>query len=43
VDKLSVVFAILFAAALLREKVGWQQWLGGSFIVVGAVVLALKY
>jgi transporter family protein len=43
VDKLSVVFAILFAAVLLREKVGWQQWLGGSFIVVGAVVLALKY
>jgi len=28
VDKLSVVFAILFAALLLREKVGWQQWLG---------------
>jgi transporter family protein len=42
VDKLSVVFAILFAAILLREKVGWQQCLGGSFIVVGAVVLALK-
>src|SRR6266567_1577708 len=40
VDKLSVVFAILFAAVLLREKVGWQQWLGGSFVVVGAVILA---
>jgi transporter family protein len=43
VDKLSVVFAILFAAVLLREKVGWQQCLGSSFIVVGAIVLALKY
>ena len=43
VDKLSVVFAILFAAILLQEKVGWQQWLGGSFVVVGAVILALKY
>jgi len=42
VDKLSVVFAILFAAVLLREKVGWQQWLGGSFVVVGAVILAAK-
>ena len=42
VDKLSVVFAILFAAVLLREKVGWQQWVGGSFVVVGAVILALK-
>ena len=42
VDKLSVVFAILFAAALLREKVGWHQWLGGSFVVVGAVILAVK-
>src|SRR5882724_5703022 len=42
VDKLSVVCAILFAVVLLREKVGWQQWLGGSFVVVGAVILALK-
>jgi len=42
VDKLSVVFAILFAAVLLHEKLGWQQWVGGSFVVVGAVILALK-
>ena len=31
VDKLSVVFAILFAAVLLHEKLGWQQ-LGGRFV-----------
>ena len=43
VDKLSVVFAILFAGVLLHEKLGWQQWVGGSFVVVGAVILALKY
>jgi len=43
VDKLSVVFAIVFAAILLREKIGWQQLAGGSFVVVGAVILALKY
>ena len=42
VDKLSVVFAIFFAAVLLHEKLGWQQWVGGSFVVVGAVILALK-
>jgi len=42
VDKLSVVFAILFAAILLHEKLGWQQWVGGSFVVVGAVILAFK-
>jgi len=42
VDKLSVVFAIVFAAVLLRERVGWQQLVGGSFVVVGAVILALK-
>jgi len=42
VDKLSVVFAILFAAVLLHEKLGWQQWVGGSFVVTGAVILAVK-
>ena len=42
VDKLSVVFAILFAATLLHEKLGWQQCVGGSFVVTGAVILAIK-
>ena len=42
VDKLSVVFAILFAVVLLHEKLGWQQWVGGSFVVTGAVILAVK-
>jgi transporter family protein len=42
VDKLSVVFAILFAVVLLREKLGWQQWIGGACVVVGAVILATK-
>lgn len=40
VDKLSVVFAILLAALILREKIGWQHWLGGTFIVLGAIILA---
>jgi uncharacterized membrane protein len=42
VDKLSVVFAILFAALLLHEKLGWHQWLGGALILLGALVLAWK-
>jgi transporter family protein len=42
VDKLSVVFAIAFAALILREHLGWQQWVGGALIVTGAVVLTIK-
>jgi transporter family protein len=42
VDKLSVVFAITFAALLLNEKIGWRQGLGGSFVVIGAIILAHK-
>jgi transporter family protein len=40
VDKLSVVFAILLAALVLQEKLTWQHWLGGSLILLGAVILA---
>ncbi len=40
VDKLSVVFAIVLAALVLQEKLNWQHWLGGSFIVLGAIILA---
>lgn len=42
VDKLSVVFAIVLAALLLHEKLGWQHWIGGSLILLGAIVLAWK-
>jgi transporter family protein len=41
VDKLSVVFAIGFAALILREHLGWPQWVGGALIVSGAMVLTL--
>src|SRR5579872_472859 len=40
VDKLSVVFAILLAALVLHEKLTWQHWLGGSLILLGAIILA---
>ena len=42
VDKLSVVFVIAFAALFLREHLTWHQWIGGSLVVAGAVVLAWK-
>ena len=42
VDKLSVVFVIALAAVFLGEKLSWHQWVGGSLILAGAVVIALK-
>ncbi|MEY2536814.1 MAG: bacterial/archaeal transporter family protein [Verrucomicrobiota bacterium] len=41
-DKLSVLFAILFAAIVLRETLTWHHWVGGSLVLTGAVVLAFK-
>jgi transporter family protein len=40
VDKLSVVFAIVLAAVVLGEKLQWQHYVGGAFIVTGALILA---
>ena len=42
IDKLSIVFVLVFAALFLREKLGWQQTIGASLITVGAIVLAIK-
>jgi transporter family protein len=42
VDKLSVVFVMVLAAAFLGEKLSWHQWLGGGLILAGAVVIAAK-
>jgi transporter family protein len=41
-DKLSVLFAILFAAIVLGETLTWHHWLGGGLVLMGAVILALK-
>ncbi len=40
IDKLSVVFVLVLAAAFLHEKMTWHHWLGGGLITCGAVVLA---
>jgi bacterial/archaeal transporter family protein len=42
IDKLSVVFAILLAALVLRERLNWQHAAGGTLIVAGALILAWK-
>ena len=42
IDKLSVVFAIALAAIFLGEQLVWQHWVGGGFIVAGAILFALK-
>ena len=42
VDKLSVVFAILFALVFLHERLGWVQWTGAALTVVGAILLAVE-
>jgi transporter family protein len=41
VDKLSVVFVLLFAAVFLGEKLSLAKAAGGLLITAGAVVLAL--
>jgi bacterial/archaeal transporter family protein len=42
IDKLSVVFAIGFAALILHEQLSWHHWVGGALILGGAVILAIK-
>lgn len=42
VDKLSVVFVIVFAALFLGEPLTWRTIAGGGMIAAGAVILALK-
>lgn len=42
VDKLSVVFVLVFAALFLGEPLTWRAGIGGVLITAGAVVLAMK-
>jgi uncharacterized membrane protein len=41
-DKLSVVFVLLFAGLFLGERMHWQTILGATLIVVGVVILSRK-
>jgi bacterial/archaeal transporter family protein len=42
IDKLSVVFVLIFAALFLREPLTARTGLGGLLIVAGATILAWK-
>ena len=41
VDKLSVVFVLVFSVLVLGEALTWKTCVGGALIAAGAVVLAL--
>ena len=42
IDKLSVVFVLVFAALFLGETRTWRTGVGGALIAAGAIVLVLK-
>jgi len=42
IDKLSVVFVLVFAASFLGEPLTWKTLTGGGLITAGVVLLALK-
>jgi transporter family protein len=41
IDKLSVIFVVLFAVSFLGERLTWKVGLGGFLITAGAVLMAL--
>lgn len=40
IDKLSVVFVVLFAVSFLGERLTWKVGLGGVLVAAGAVLMA---
>jgi len=42
IDRLSLVFVIIFAAVFLGEKFGWKAVLGALLMVAGAIIITLK-
>jgi bacterial/archaeal transporter family protein len=41
IDKLSVVFVVLFAVSFLGERLSWKVGIGSVLITAGAVIMAL--
>ena len=41
-DRLSVVFVLVFAVLLLGEKLTWQSALGAIMITIGAILMSRK-
>ncbi len=42
IDRLSVVFVVLLAAAFLGEALGWKSVFGALLMVAGALLITLK-
>jgi bacterial/archaeal transporter family protein len=40
-DKLSVVFVVLFAVSFLGERLSWKVGIGSVLVTVGAILMAL--
>src|SRR6266436_8661916 len=41
IDKLSVVFVVIFAVAFLGEPLTWKVGVGAAFVAVGALIMAI--
>ncbi|MBI1866529.1 MAG: EamA family transporter [Candidatus Staskawiczbacteria bacterium] len=42
IDRLSVVFVVIFAILFLGEKLSWQTAIGALLITIGAVIMVIK-
>jgi transporter family protein len=41
IDKLSVVFVVIFAVAILGERLTWKMGCGASLVALGAILMVL--
>jgi bacterial/archaeal transporter family protein len=41
IDKLSVIFVVLFAVSFLGERLTWKVGIGGVLVTIGAILMAL--
>jgi bacterial/archaeal transporter family protein len=41
IDKLSVVFVVIFAVAFLGEPLSWKVGIGAALIAMGALIMAI--
>src|SRR3989344_3838827 len=42
IDRLSVVFVVIFAILFLGEKLSWQTAIGALLITIGAIIMVVK-
>lgn len=42
IDRLSIIFVVIFAAMFLGESLGWKTGLGAGLIALGAYLITMK-